>query len=219
MRPLRFHGPSLRALGRLPRQSGFTLLEIMVALAIFAVLYALAIVAVQVVLDGRQSSDARLERIGALQVTFRFLQNDINQVIRRPVRDELGEVLPALRGGGIAPRYHLELTRGGWFNPLGQPRPSLRRVAWRVAEERLERLTWDVLDPVSGTEPHLLPLLEEVERMEIRFLDEEGKWHTAWPPLDENGTPLADRLPVAVEVTLELTDMGRVQRLMLAAGG
>lgn len=189
-------------------QHGFTLLELLVALAIFAVLAAIAYSALNQVTSTRAHLQAKAERLTALQMVFTVLGRDIEQAIGRRVRDEFGDAEPAMKGGVVVGTSLLTLTRAGWRNPLGLPRSHLQRVAYGFVDNKLLRHSWTVLDRGPGVLPHEEVMLEDVRAVELRFLDQARQWQGFWPPPGQDTT-----LPRAVEITIDLADWGRVTRL------
>jgi len=193
------------------RTRGFTLIELMVVLGIFALLSVMAYGGLASVLDTRRAVERSLDRTAALQRAYLRLRDDFQQLRDRPARDGFGEEQPALR---MADEGAVEFTRAGWRNPLGHPRPSLQRVAYRLDEEhdRLLRLSWTVLDRAPDSEPVETAMLDDVERLEWRFLDARQEWHATWPPLS-TGPGAIVPLPQAVELTLETRDVGELRFL------
>lgn len=192
---------------------GFTLLELVVVLAIFAVLSVMAYGGLSSVLTARTQVAQALERTTALQKGYLRLRNDFQQLRARPVRDNFGEAQPAL----VADRDAVEFTRGGWRNPLSLPRSSLERVAYRLEEGRLLRLSWRVLDRASDSEPVELPVFEQVEEVRWRFLDSKLEWQEQWPTQAASVTGQAQPdPPQAVELTLLFKDLGEVRLLFSA---
>jgi len=197
------------------RQAGFTLLELLVALSIFALLAAMAYGGLNTVLKTRRATDVQAERLTRLQQTFFWLERDIVQAIDRPVRDEFGDPQPAMIGVTLGD-LRLQLTRNGWRNPIGRPRSDLQRVAWGLQDDRLMRYYWSVLDRAQDSKPLATEMLDGVDRLELRFLDQAGKWGEVWPAVNR-GVTSSDPLPRAVEVTLETEREGRITRLFEVA--
>lgn len=199
---------------------GFTLLELLVALAVFAIMATAAYSGLRNVLFTRAAVEEQNRRLAAVQLTVFRLEQDIQQAVPRGVRDEYGDSQPALRGGDLLDDA-LILTRAGWDNPLGQSRATLQRIAYRLREGRLWRLHWDVLDRGGPVAPRETMLIDRVQEFRARFLDQEGEWRNDWPPpadaaandpLNSNGPPRA------VEITLMLEDWGAIIRLFPLPG-
>jgi general secretion pathway protein J len=197
---------------------GFTLLELLVALAVFAILSVTAYGGLRSVLFTAAAITAETQRLAQVQMAFFRLEQDLGQTVARPIRDEFGLEQPALLSGELRDEL-LMLTRTGWDNPLRQARASLQRLAYRLADGQLRRLQWGTLDRVDPAEPRETVLLEQVEDTRFRFLDQKNQWQTRWPPLEQDGTTAGTRLPRAVEIRVTLRDWGEVVRLFLVAGG
>lgn len=196
---------------------GFTLLELLVALAIFAILAVIAYGGLRSVLFTQNSVEAEAERLAKVQMAFFFLERDIEQILPRGIRDEYGQRQPAVKSGGLYGEL-ITLTRAGWDNPLGQQRANLERLAYRLDGTRLLRLHWDALDRGGPAEPRQTVLLDRVEEVKIRFLDGDDTWQTAWPPPSQEDNPPDDMLPLAVEIEVRLADWGSITRLFLLTG-
>jgi general secretion pathway protein J len=198
------------------RQRGFTLLELVVAIAIFGLMSAMAYGGLNSVLNTRDYADRQAERLAEVQKAFTIIGRDITQAVNREARDNYaGELLPLL-GGGYGSAV-LELSRTGRRNPLGQQRSSLQRVAYLLADGGLQRQSWPVLDRSVDTEPQSSQLLTKVKTVELRFMDKNHEWQPQWPSVTANPNDPAT-LPRAVEVTLDLEDWGRLNRIFEVAG-
>ena len=204
---------------RCRRAGGFTLLELLVALASFAVLATIAYGALNSVLTARRQVEAKGERLAALQTALMVMERDVEEAVPRGVRDELGDRQPALLGGGTGTMV-LTLTRDGWRNPLGLARSTLQRVAYVVDGGQLRRESWSVLDRAPDTVPYDEVLLDKVTAVDVRFFGADGQWSAFWPPQSTTGQAAALDVPPprAVEVSLDLSDFGRITRLFRVPG-
>ena len=207
------HNPTLRHNG------GFTLLELLVAMAIFALLSVMAYAGLSTVLNANQILETNMQRLSEVQRSVTLLSRDIRQTINRAIRDTYGDTKKPLIGATAFDSLGtpaIELTRTGYANPLGTKRSFLQRVAYRVEEETLYRDSWRVLDQAQDSEADALAICYDVKSLTLRYLDQENTWHEQWPPSDPEFQGAA--LPKAVEVSLELTDWGKVVRLLPLAG-
>lgn len=199
------------------RGRGFTLIELLVAVAIFAILAAFAYGTLGRTLEASEFLTARTDRLEAVQRTMRFLTGDFQQLAPRPVREQLGDVIaPALLTDPTA-EFAVQLTHGGWSNPAGLPRGTLQRVAWRLQEGELVRFHWSVLDRTLDNEPQARLLLDGVDTIAFRFLQDNGEWTDQWPPRDQAGNFALHLRPRAVEIVLTTEQEGVITRLVEVA--
>lgn len=202
---------------RVLRNAGFTLLELLVSMAIFAILAVVMYSGVELVMDEREIVLERLGELEDLQRAVRHLQSDFSQLYPRQVRDVLGRSSVGALQTEDSGEFVLQLTRGGWRNPANAKRSHLQRVQYRYDEDArvLYREYWPVLDAVLGTEPASRALLEGVNEFEVEFLDAASNWQQEWPPADaENLTSL----PRAVRYRLSLDSYGEITRIVEVPG-
>jgi len=186
---------------------GFTLLEMLIALAIFGLLAVMSYSGLRAVLEHQFRTEAEADQLAELQKAYLVMQRDIEQVVARPVRNEFGEELAPLVGDQT-----LEFTRGGWSNPLGRPRSTLQRVSYSWVDRQLRRYVWQVLDRAQDTLPVEQLVLDNIEYMQIRYLFANDQWKEQWPDPLQNPEPGAEAtvLPRAVEVTIEHEHYGPI---------
>jgi len=200
------------------RIEGFTLLELLVAVAVFAILSAMAYGGLRNVIDNSQQTESAMQRLQQVQLTMLNISRDFTQLSSRSIRDEYGNSSNYILTGQGADIF-IEFTRGGRRNPAELLRSHLQRVAYRLEENRLSRLHWPHLDRTQEMEPYESVLLEDVETVGIRFLDSNNEWQNEWPPLDATGLPGADTVTlIAIEFTLELQDWGELVRIFKVSG-
>lgn len=199
------------------RRGGFTLIEVLVALAVFGVLSLLAYMTLGQTLSNADMLTERMDRLQAVQRTVRYLSNDLMQAAPRPVRLELGESLGPAISTDLGAEFSLEVTRGGWSNPAGLPRGTLQRAAYRIEDDELVRYHWTVLDRTFANEPVATILLDEVDSLIFRYMQTDGEWSETWPPLGAQGAANVRSRPRAVEIVLTLADEGEIRRLVEVA--
>jgi len=193
--------------------SGFTLLELLVAVAVFAILSAMAYGGLRNVIDNSRQTESAMERLQQVQMTMLKISRDFTQLSQRNIRDEYGNTSNYImtgQGGDV----FIEFSRGGRRNPAGLLRSHLQRVAYKLEENRLSRLHWPHLDRTQEMEPYESVLLDDVENAGIRFLDSNNEWHNEWPPLSATGQTTGTAMVLsAIEFRLELKDWGELVRL------
>jgi general secretion pathway protein J len=197
---------------------GFTLIELLVALAIVAIIGVMAFGGLNQVIDQREVARQRVERWREIQLSMRLVMQDLVQLHPRPAREAFGEGhLPSILASAQS-QFALELSRGGWPNPASFRRGTVARVAYDWEDDMLVRYHWPVIDRTPDTLPVRTELLDGVQNIEVRFMDSGGAWHTEWPPFEVSGPEQAIARPRAIEFAIELSDFGRVWRLLETSG-
>ncbi len=185
---------------------GFTLVEMLVALAALAVLaaggFAVAGVAANShgVIRENQAETQDLLRLRAA------LRGDITQAAARRARDLRGEKEQGALSGSQRGGVFLSLVRRGWENPLQQNRASLQYVEYRLRDGKIERLWRRHVDGSPMQEPQVL--LAGVQHAALEFYDWD-QWTTAW-----TGAPNRP-LPRAVRLNLSFGDRGDLSQVFL----
>lgn len=191
---------------------GFTLLELLIAIALFALLGVGTYRLLDAVLRADESTRHQEQRLRELTRGMAAFERDLRQALARPVRAPYGDPLAALQGEG-RDRQTLEFTRGGWRNPTGAARSGLQRVRWELRDGFWERHYWQVLDRAQDSEPRAQRVLEGVAGWQLRYLDRDGVWRESWPEgADEQSLT---RLPRAVELRLEHSHYGALRRVFV----
>ncbi len=195
-------------------QSGFTLVEMMVALFVFGLIASGAVMLLRFSVDAENASRERLEEIADMRRFTAVLNADLAQAVPRTSR-----TIRDVRRGAFEirdaeePGLLMRVTRGGWTNFEGTPRSSLQLVEYHLTGDRLERRTHAMLDGSSAGEGSLL--MSGVTRVKLRFRDSRGVWSDDWEP------ELPESLPVAVEMLVESVRDGQAAapiRLVVLVG-
>ena len=200
------------------RARGFTLLEVLVAVFIFSIVAMLAYGGYNQLARQSDIVESNAARTRMIQSAVQRMAEDFEMIEPRPVREPLGEsVEPALRSDTRTESL-INLTRSGWSNPAGVSRSTLQRVTYRLQDNKLQRAYWNALDRTMSAEPTAATLLDHVRTASFRFMDQNQSWHDQWPPLGYSGPDAARLRPIAVEITLDLEDWGKIVRLVEVAG-
>ena len=196
------------------RTRGFTLVEVLVALAVFAVVGLMSAQLMSRTLANHVVLDERSARLAEVQRAMLILKRDLMQINGRSVRDLFGDPLAPVMIGADG---MMEFSRTGWRNPLNSPRAEMQRVAYRMHEGHLHRAWWSVLDRAQDSEPVVQRLLSDVDQAEFFALDANGDEHSFWPTRlggeRQEGAPL-----VAIIMRLECEPFGIVERIWPMAG-
>jgi general secretion pathway protein J len=198
---------------------GFTLVEVLVAIFIFAIVSAIAMGGYNELVKQSDIVDRGAARTRAIQSTMQRMNLDFTALEPRPVRQPLGDgLVPALRADEKSTEELVEFTHSGWSNPAGVPRSTLQRVAYRIEDKKLIREYWLALDRTMSSEPESAVMLEDVKSVKFRFMDANRTWHDQWPPLGYSPADAPWVRPIAVEFTLDLEDWGELKRLVEVSG-
>ncbi|UXI67565.1 type II secretion system minor pseudopilin GspJ [Tahibacter amnicola] len=193
------------------RAHGFTLVEALVATAVFAIMSALAWGGLSAVIRSREALAAEQQDFTRTLRSVSVLERDLLSVVRRPVRDNYGAALPALKGDGD----RIEFSHLGWGSPDSEARSSIERVGYLLDGKTLRRARYVVLDRAASTTPVMQTLRDGVTRFQLRYLNGgSNQWVDAWPPRDAKDTDL----PRAIEFRLDIDGLGEVTRLIELLG-
>ena len=171
------------------QEAGFTLVEMLVALAIFAIVAAAGVGILRVSVDTQFAVERRLASLGQLSRLQTLLSSDLAQAVARATRSSSGH-RPEFAGDAA----RMAFVRGGWMNPDRIARSSLQRLEWRVEDGQIVRIGHSVLD--GDGEGQRAVLARGVERATFRYRRADGQWDAVYRSSPEQ------IFPAAVELTL-----------------
>lgn len=201
-------------------RQGFTLIEVLIALFITAVIGVMAFLSLDTATDAVDRNRQQSERLDNINRLFTVLGRDLRHSVQRGIRDENGSRQLAFE---LNEDGRLSFTRRAWFNPReGQiKRSELQRLEYRLEDETLYRRTWYSLDRSDDSTMIEAPLLHDIKMLRYQVLWQNreqlqanplgGKWLSIWP--DPAAGSQQNTLPFALEITLELEDLGEIKRV------
>lgn len=187
-------------------EAGFTLVELLVALAIFAMISVAGVTLLRSGSDTQIAVKNRLEDLSQTNRLSNALESDLAQAVARPLRDIAGQPVPAfIQTDASIPDALFGFVRAGWSNFDESPRAGLQRIAYVLDGKALKRIGWPMLDGAASGEA--ATLVENVNAAQIRFRDDTGEWRSDWTATDANALPRA--------IELRLTIAGKPEHKML----
>ena len=222
------------------RSAGFTLLEVMVAIALSAVVATLAYQGLSSASAGAERSREILTQVNELDRAWQILATDMRHLLAPELGPTGGRFqfqAQSLEGGTDVEQRLLVFVRRNWFNPMQRLRSDLQEVNYRIEDGTLWRdyrpyrnMPYDEFAFEQSAARQ--ELLNDVTDIEIRFLstaavlnsgrgalsgdDYMRDWPPAWPDPNQMGNPLA--MPLAVYVRIEIEGVGVSERLFDIVG-
>lgn len=199
--------------------TGFTLLEVLVALAIFAVLSLAGWKVFDSLIKVRERNQIYTEQLSAMQSTYTLMLRDFSQASARPARNA-GQIEPAL----LLDNNKITFTRMGAFDPTQRSQSSIERVTYEydASQQRLIRTSYRNPDQAQNQTPPVSVLLSKISNFSIQVL--EPSLNSNWPPANDLAQPADStlqlvqgdsRLPQGVQVEFTLNERPIIWRFSL----
>ncbi|MBI2785153.1 MAG: GspJ family T2SS minor pseudopilin variant LspJ [Legionella longbeachae] len=189
---------------------GFTLIEILIALAVFAILATITTSVLYNAFTTRSRVNEQSERLSKIQLAISLIQQDTIQTVERPIRGNDMRLFPPF----IGQTNYLEFTRDGDVNPGSiEKRSTLKRIAYVCQSGTLLRRTWANLDPVNRNVYEDKLLLDHLINCHFEYLNQNSQTLPEWREQAVNINQSKEPLPKAVQFNMTLQDLGEINLL------
>jgi general secretion pathway protein J len=192
------------------RSRGFTLVELLIALAIFAILSAFAYRGLVTMLESRDRLQAESRKWRDVAVFVGRVERDLRAVVDRAATMPSGTAIAPV--SAVVPlaagqQNGISMTRLGSAlqeNVLAAP----QRVAYLLRDGHIDRFMWGSVDAAPRDDPTGVTVMKGVRAFDLRYLTKDD-WQPLW------GLPgSTDRIPFAVEFAVTLDSGERIVRVI-----
>ena len=188
---------------------GYTLIEVIIALAIFAIIGTLSVGLLSRAFDTKARLAAQINPLSDVQLAATRISQDASQMVARGVRDHDMKKIPAF----FAHADGIEFTRGGFVSlDKTAHQSTLRRVGLSCEHHQLIRKTWPELDGFSRDKPQKQILLSNLENCGFSFTSSRRTWSDEW-----RGDDLL--LPSSFKLHLKIKALGETALIFIVPGG
>jgi general secretion pathway protein J len=195
---------------------GFTLIEILIALTVFAIIAAITSSIVYYAFDTRERLKSQSEVLISTQLAISLIQQDTLQIIERPIRGNELRLFPAF----IGQTRYLEFTRDGNINPKNlEKRSTLKRIALLCENQKLIRRTWVSLDPKDRNKYEDRILLNQLSDCFFNYLNKDLQVLPEWREQNVQPNQTKETLPKAIQFSLDTKNWGKASFLFIIPGG
>lgn len=191
-------------------QSGFTLIETLIALALLAIISLMSYQAIEVVIDADERSRAKQTGQAEMDRAWKIIQRDLMHIRNRPFRDGLGGIeAPYMTAKSD---FGVRFSRGN--GPMIATNPSgVRRVSYDLDDnQQLVRQSWGITESIRYSDGVSMVLLKDVDKILFEHSDGRSAFVPDWPPLKQRKS---DPLPKIIRVTITLNNGAETSRLFL----
>jgi general secretion pathway protein J len=189
---------------------GFTLLEILIALTIFAILATITSSSLYYAFNTRNLVNLQADRLNELQLAISIIQQDTLQIADRAIRGNEMREFPIIVGQA----EYMEFTRDGITNPKNlEKRSALKRVAFACLNGALVRRTWDTLDPIDRNKSEDRTLISNLDKCTFSYLNQNLQSLPEWRAQAVNEEQQPELFPKAIQINLTLKDWDSINLL------
>lgn len=194
--------------------AGFTLLEVLIAVTVFAFVSMISFTTLDSILNSREHLEKVSDDFQKLQMALTILQRDFGQIAFAPIRDEYGDTREAIEMDDGSERL-IEFSRSGWNNPGERLRSNMQRVAYTLEDNTLYREYWLQFNRAAEEQSVRAALMKDIETVEFEFMDDDEQWHDQWPPINFSGNMI---LPEAIRIHITFVNEDELSRVFDITG-
>jgi general secretion pathway protein J len=170
-----------------------TLLELLVAMTLMVIISAIAYASLNGLIDAKVHTDEVANKLRQELLTSQQLTKDFNGMIERSTKDAFGSTKLSIIGNYSS----IEFTRNGHANPLNQFYSDLQRVQWFIQDKQLMRASKNMIDEGSFSEWQYRSYLEDIDELNINYINKVGVESRRWPPENLNSQLKAIEFSIA----------------------
>ncbi len=191
---------------------GYTLIEVLVALTVFAILATITASAMYHAFNTRSRVNAQANQLNELQVAMALIIRDTDQIVERSILGNEMHQFPSF----VGEHNYLEFTRGGSVNPTETERRStLKRVAYICSGKKLIRRGWEGLDAPTRKNYRDKVLFNNLEACSFAYLSNSRQVLSEWRAYGVQQTQKQETLPIAIQLTLSVSEWGNMSLLFI----
>lgn len=188
--------------------AGYTLIEVIVALAVFAIVSTMTGGIMLQAFDTKKRLAKQTEQLNELHVVLTLIRRDIAQITNRPIRGNENRLYPPF----IGESNYTEFTRGGFVNPDNAAKSSmLQRVALLCGNHALKRRSWSSVDSPTRRDMRDQVLLEHIKRCTFAYISQSQEHLSSWRPYALSQKQKNAFIPIAIELSLTLENNGSIK--------
>lgn len=197
-------------------KNGYTLIEVMIALMVFAIIATISASVMYHVFDIRKRVALQANQLGELQLAIALLEHDTTQFVPRTVSSNMSHTFSSFTGQ----HQYMEFTRGGLQNPNSvAQRSSLKRVAYLCRHQQLIRRSWDMLDSPDRHEYEDKILLENLSACFFEYVSSNKEILAEWRAYTVGENQKTQATPSGVQVTINPAGWGNMTLLFVVMEG
>lgn len=194
---------------------GFTLIEILIALAVFAILSTITTSVLYNAFTTRTRVNEQSLYLNKLELAISLIQQDTLQILERAIRGNEMRLFPPF----IGQADYFEFTRDGDVNPnSSEKRSTLKRIAYTCKNGSLIRRTWNSLDSIDRKTYQDRILLDQLDECHFNYLNQTLQVLSEWREQAVNQNQRKETLPKAIQVNMTLRARGEINLLFTIPG-